>query len=79
MLFSAEHAMIKAHDIELFSKMTKHLFQRKQGSLEYASPHILESLLLSTQGVDENGDLTEVSENKQMYHIKRKVHYIVEQ
>ena len=65
--------MIKEHSLDLFTKVTKHLFQRKYGSLEYASPHILESLIQCTQGVDENGELTEVSENKQMYHIKRKV------
>ena len=79
MLFAAQHPMIKDHDIDLFTKLTKHLFQRKYGSLEYASPHILESLLQCTQGVDENGESTEVSETKQMYHIKRKVQYIVEQ
>lgn len=71
--------MLKADNVDLFSKLTKHLFQRKYGSLEYASPHILEALHQCTQGVDENGDLTEVSENKQMYHIKRKVEYIMEQ
>ena len=71
--------MIKDHDINVFSKMTKHLFQRKYGSLEYASPHILETLLQSTQSVDENGEQSGVSENKQMYHIKRKVEYIIDQ
>lgn len=67
------------NDLTLFTKLTKHLFQRKFGSLEYASPHILESLLLSTKSVDENGELVDASENKQMYHIKRKVQYIIEQ
>ena len=64
MLFAAEHQMIKDYDVNMFSKVTKHLFQRKYGSLEYASPHILETLLLSTQSVDENGELQGVSENK---------------
>jgi len=40
---------------------------------------VLESLIESTKSVDENGELTEVSENKQMYHIKRKVLHFVEQ
>ena len=80
MIFATEHQMIKEHNLDLFTKLTKHLFQRsKHNSLEYASPHILESLLQSTQAVDENGEVTEVSENKQMYHIKRKVQYIVDQ
>jgi len=47
--------------------------------LEYASPHILESLLQSTKQVDENGELVDVSDSKQMYHIKRKVQQVVEQ
>ena len=41
MLFAAQHEMIKDHSLELYTKLTKHLFQRKYGSLEYASPHIL--------------------------------------
>lgn len=40
---------------------------------------MLHSLLDSTKTVDEFGDLVETSENKQMYHIKRKVLYIVDQ
>jgi len=40
---------------------------------------VLHSLLDSTKTVDEFGDLVETSENKQMYHIKRKVLYIVDQ
>ena len=78
MIFAAKHQMIKVHNLDLFTKVTKHLFQKKHGSLEYASPHILEQLLQSTNGVDENGDSTEVTENKQMYHIKRKVEYIID-
>ena len=79
MIFSVEHAALRAENLDLYAKVTKHLFQRKYGSLNYASPHILEQLLLSTQGVDEKGELTEVSENKQMYHIKRKVERIIEE
>ena len=48
--------MIKTLDPDLFSKICKQLFSKKEGSLVYASPHILESLMLSTNMLDVNGD-----------------------
>ena len=80
MIYAREHQMIRNVDPDLFNRLSRLLFQRKHGSLEYASPHILESLLNSTKHlIEEHGELSCVSESKQMQHIQRKVQHVVEQ
>ena len=73
MIYAQNHQMIKTLDPDLFSKIYKQLFSKKEGSLVYASPHILESLLVSTNMLDENGEFLEASDQKQKQNINRKV------
>lgn len=73
LIFASKHEIIKLENPDLFNKLSKLLFQRKFGSLEYASPFILEELLESTKGTDEDGEKTELPDNRQMQHIARKV------
>ena len=55
LIFASTHEIIKLANPDLFNKLSKLLFQRKFGSLEYASPFILEELLDSTHARDEDG------------------------
>ena len=68
---------MKIENINLFNKISKLLFQRKFGSLEYASPFILAELLESTRGEDSD-ELNGVPENRQLQHIARKVKILMD-
>ena len=65
--------MIKIDNPDLFNKISKLLFQRKFGSLEYASPFILAELLESTNRCDEQGEQSGAADTRQLQNIARKV------
>ena len=48
MIYAQNHKMLKTLDPELFQKLYKQIFSKKEGNLTFASPHILESVLAST-------------------------------
>ena len=76
LVFAMKHEVIKTENPDFFNKMSKLLFQRKFGSLEYASPFILAELLESTKSTDEHAD--SLPENRQLMHIARKVKVLLD-